>query len=267
MADQSIFGENQNSSTQTQQPNSNGQPSQNEQLATLLASVKNENGEQKYRTVEDALKALQHSQTYIPELKNSLTQTQAQLQEAQAQAAKITELEKALDALTQNNRSQEITPQGLSEEQIADLVTRTLSKSQQQAVAKENHTKVVSIMAAQFGDKAEALFYGKAQELGMSKEEINALAAKAPQAALKLLGVDAAANTNKGVPSTFNSAAFQPSPESTIKANKQSVLMGASSDEVINESRASRKMVEELHAAGLTTYDLSDPKVYKKYFS
>jgi hypothetical protein len=43
-------------------------------------------------------------------------------------------------------------------------------------------------------------------------------------------------------------------------------MNGASDHEVREESLASKKMVEEVHSQGLEMYDLTDPKVYKKYF-
>lgn len=270
MPDQSIFGENQNSGTNPpNQPNSNGQPSQSDPLATLLASVKNENGEQKYKTIEDALKALQHSQSYIPELRQTLQQKEAELAEAKAKADKIAELERTLDALTQNqNSSVNTSPQGLSEEQIADLVVKTLKQTATAQTQKENLNSVVSIMKKQFGDKAEEMFYGKAQEVGLGKDEINQIAAKSPQAALKLLGLSSSQEMNGGTPkASFNGAAFQPNPESEIRKNPKSVLMGASTEEVMQEVARARRMVDELTEQGLSTYDLADPKVFRKYFN
>lgn len=271
MSDQSIFGENQNNpqTPASNQTPSNGSNSPNDQLATLLASVRNENGEQKYKTVEEALKALQHSQTYIPELKSTLQQREAELAEARAKADRITELERTLEALTQNqNSSVNTTPQGLSEEQIADLVVKTLQKTETLETQKKNLNTVVNTMKQQFGDKAEEMFYNRAQELGLGKEEINQIAAKSPQAAFKLLGLGVSQETN-GTPqgNSFNGGAFQPRPESEIRKNTKSVLLGATNKEVMEEMARTRKMVDELAAAGVSTYELSDPKVFSKHFN
>lgn len=270
MSDQSIFGENQNSGTNpNNQAPSNGQPSPNDALATLLANVKNENGEQKYKTVEDALKALQHSQSYIPNLKTEVDTLKAELAAAREKANKIDELERTLETLTQNNNSQvNTTPQGLSEEQIAELVVQTLQKTSTAAEKQKNISSVVNTMKEQFGEKAEEVFYNKAQELGLGKDEINQIAAKSPQAAFKLLGLGVPQGTN-GMPnkSGYNGAAFQPTPESKIRKNDKSVLLGATNDEVQQEMNNAKSMIAELESAGLTTYDLSDPKVFRKYFN
>ena len=42
--------------------------------ADLLRNIKNEDGNQKYDTIQKALEALSHSQTYIPQIKSQLTE-------------------------------------------------------------------------------------------------------------------------------------------------------------------------------------------------
>ena len=154
-----------------QDPNNCGSNTPNggspDQLVTLLAQIKNDRGEQKYKSVEDALNALKHSQDYIPQLSDKLRQQEQELAEAKAAAAKITQLEQTLLQLTQNNTPPAATPPvpaGLSKEEIAELVSNTLTAKQTEAVAKENLSKVVSTLTQSFGDKAEEVFYGKAKE-------------------------------------------------------------------------------------------------------
>jgi DNA repair exonuclease SbcCD ATPase subunit len=244
-------------------------PSSNDQLAHLLTGIKNERGEQKYKTVEDALNALKHSQDYIPQLSDKLRQQEQELIAAKAAADKITELENTLKALTQQSQTPPSTPtpQGMSEEQVAALVSKTLTQAQQAEVAKNNLSKVVNTVKQAFGDKAEEVFYGKAQELGMSMEEINSLAARTPTAALKLLGVEGSTPTpqpnNAG---SINTSAFQPTPDSLISRNSKPTLVGATTADLNAESANAKRMVEELHSQGKSVHDLTDPKVYFKYF-
>ena len=266
----SIFQNSPNGQTpsgETNAPASNGAPPQANQLDTMLASIRNENGEQKYRTVEDAIKALAHSQSYIPQLRTELDSTKAALAAAQAERDRIAELERTVQQLTQNNSPAATPPAGLSEEQVALLVTKTLTQTQQAQIQKENLNSVVEAVKKSFGDKAEEVFYSKAKELGMSVEEVNALAAKTPKAVLTLLGVSTAPEMNRSAPSSgLNSNAFQGNPAGTIGINTKPIMLGSTTDELRQEGAASRKMVEELHAMGLDTYALTDPKMYRKYF-
>lgn len=272
MSDQNIFG--------NQNPDPSQTPAQNQTpggstpgsvpsdvLATMLSSIKNERGEPKYRTVEDALIALKHSQEYIPTLKQELDATKSQLTEAQIQAAKIKELEQTVLALTQNNGQQETPPASLSEEKVAELVTATLNRVTTESKQRENIAAVTTKMKEVFGDKASDVFYTKANELGMSNDEINTLAAKNPQLVYKLFDIGTANSPPRSSNgSTVNTAAFMPAPDSSLSANKVSVLVGATTEQVLQESRNAKKLVDELHAQGKTTYDLTDPTVYFQVF-
>lgn len=270
MADQaSIFG-NQNSPVTpdptggSNTPNASLDPS----LANLLTEIKNERGEPKYKTLQDALVALKHSQEYIPQLTQKLNEQTMELTTLKGEVGKMTELEKAVQALTQQVSNPSTNGPAITEEQIANLVTKTLTKTQQEAVAKKNLEDVASLVSQKFGTEAEKLFYDKGKELGLSPEEFNALAAKTPKAVLRLLGVEGTSTQNTGAPttSTINASGFTPQPNSLVGKNTKSAIVGATTQELRQESENAKKMVEELHAQGLTVHDLTDPKIYFKRF-
>jgi len=269
MADQaSIFEPSgQQPANQQQAPaqGSAGPASGTDELATLLGNIKNERGEPKYKTVQEALKALQHSQEYIPSLKSKTDELQAQLEQAQAQAARVTALETVVQQLTQrNDPPQNTNAPGLSEEQIAELVNRTLTKTQQENLQRSNLESVVSTMKQSFGDKAEEVFYNKAKELGLSIAEFNGLAAKTPKAVLELIGIG---KTRESVSTPgINTAGFQPKKDSFVGRNTKSALSGASSADILQERENVKNLVTELHEQGLTVHDLTDPKTYFKVF-
>lgn len=271
--DNSIFGKN-NQETPGNNPQGDGNspntPSST-QFDTMLASIKNERGEQKYKTLEDALNALKHSQEYIPQLNDQLRQQTEELANARAAAAKIDELEQTLLKLTQTDNSNMPAPPAqneMSEEKIAALISRSLETERTKAKATENLSKVVSTMQQAFGDKAEEVFYSKATELGMTMEEINSLASRNPNAAFKLLGVnDKPQGSPSGASNNIRTDGYQAPQDSMISRNKKQVQIGATSQQLREETINSRKMVEELHSQGLSIRDLTDPKTYFKHFS
>lgn len=267
--DTSIFG-NQNSQETPAQTNTSGvSPTQpNDELATLLVSIKNERGEQKYRTVQDALKALGHSQEYIPELSQKLKQQEQELAEARAAAAKVAELERVVQSLTEAKPHTETPSQsGLSEEQVAAQVVRILSEQGKKKVAEDNVATVVNTVKKVYGDKAESVFYGRAQELGMTVDQFNSLAASTPKAVLKLLGLeDKAVMPSQSPTQTFNTTGLEPRKDTFVGRNSQAVQVGATSNELINETRNAKKMVDELHAQGKSVHDLTSWAEYQKYF-
>lgn len=245
---------------------------QNDALATLLSQIRNERGEQKYRTVEEALNGLKHAQEFIPQLTTKQRQLEQELEDARRAAAKVAEIENTVKSLTQQVSSPPAT-QGpaITPEQVAELIDVTLQRKQAETSAQANTKAVTAAVLAKFGDKAEQVFYGKAEELGLSKAEFNALAAKTPKAVLNLLGITDTAVTPQQVKSSsqsvINTTALEPPSETLIGRNKVPTLVGATTQQLREESLRARQMVDELHGKGLTVHDLTDPKVYFKHFS
>ena len=268
--DTSIFNQGQSQETPAPQNTQQGVPpaQPNDDLSTLLGAIRNERGEQKYRTVQDALTALQHSQEYIPELSQKLKQQEQELAEAKAAAARVVELERVVQSLTEAKPHTETPSQsGLSEEQVAAQVVRILSEQGKKKVAEDNVATVVNTVKKVYGDKAESVFYGRAQELGMSVDQFNSLAASTPKAVLKLLGLeDKAVMPSQSPTQTFNTTGLEPRKDTFVGRNSQAVQVGATSNELINETRNAKKMVDELHAQGKSVHDLTSWAEYQKYF-
>lgn len=270
MADQpSIFPQEQNTPTPAPQATPAVAAPQPDQFATLLASVRNERGEQKYKDVNEAFNGLAHAQQYIPQLKTELSQKEQALAAAQQRLAELEEANRSLLALTSNPAPQnQPVPQGLDEKQIAELVARQMDERANATASQQNIATVVSTLQSVFGADAEKAFYSKAAELGMSVQEMNTLAAKSPKAVLKMIGVSESTPKPNGIPNTssVNTTAFNPHKESFVGRNQKSALIGATTDDLNQERRNANAMVEELHAAGMSVHDLTDPRVYAKYF-
>jgi len=270
MSDQTIFDSNSNGGNP---PNPSGGAStppnvpDNQALLTLLSEIKNERGEPKYKTLPEALNALRHSQEYIPTLTSQLSQKDAELASARAEAARVAELERVVQELTQRTPTGSTTPAGLTAEQIADLVERNMETVKAKDVAKQNTALVAASLQAALGTEAESKYNAKAAELGMSVMELNALTARSPKAVLAMFSV-ASAPVKTGSPthSTVNTTGLTPSQETFISRNKDSVVIGSTHQDTMREFHNSNKMVEELHVSGKTVHDLSSPKEYFKYF-
>lgn len=260
------------------QPTNNGgatppnDPSSNV-YADLLNSIKNERGEPKYKDVQTALDALKHSQEFIPQIKTELEQKNAELERLRAEAARVKELEDTLLKLSSGQQPPQQTqtpaPQGLSTDDVAKIVSQTLDKQAKEKTAKENTQSVVQKMAEAFGADAEKVFYQKAKEFGLTEQQVNDLAAQSPQAVFNLYGIGQTKQQSSfPAPSqgSINPAGYQPQAKSNLGKNDKSVIIGATSEDLRAEREAARALVDELHANNLSTYDLTDPKTYFKYF-
>lgn len=277
MSDQnSIFGNNQNSGNPTDTAGTSNSSNANTdaQIADLLNSIKNERGEPKYKNLQDAIVGLKNAQEYIPTLKQSLTEREKELAELRATANRAAELEETVRRLTSEG-TQGTPPKVPSTEDIAALVTKavetTLTERQRASTQQANTQLVVEKLKTKFGDKAETVYIEKAKELGVTVEEFNRLAANTPKVILTALGV---MDQNTSVPNTssapsggsVNTAALQPRNDSSVGRNQKGILVGATSQDLIAETQNARKMADELAAQGLSVYDLTDPKVYRKHF-
>lgn len=273
MSDTNIFSGGDTNPPNNAPANSNaGTVDPNAQLADLLKNIKNDQGEPKYRDLPTALEALRHSQEFIPSLKSEKERLEKQLQDQAAEIARLKGIAETIEKLQPNTVAPADTPAqvGVKAEDVASLVSQALSREKEEATKAANLKTTVEAMQSHFGDKAAEVFYGKAAELGMTKEFINGLAMTAPAAVLKMFGVEAG---KSAAPNAFNPAATVKNTvgvvtptDSYIGRNKDIPLVGATFDTLLAERENSKKMVDELHAQGLSVDSLTDPKVFFKKF-
>ena len=274
MSDQTIFNQNigeQTPASQEQNSAANTEtPAQSNPWDDLLKEIKNEKGEPKYKSVEDALNGLKHAQEFIPKIKQEKTEAELEIEAMKAELSRLKGLEETVFELTQKKEQTPTSGVALNEEDIAKLVEQTLTKKQQEEFRVKNQKAVVEAMNQKFGKDAQQVFYGKAQELGLSVEEMNELAAKTPKAVLSLLGVsETGAHKQPSLSPTqsrINSEGFQQAPQTYLGREETRVMIGATTDDIKQSVDRAAKLAEELRTKGLSTYDLTDPKIYSKYF-
>ena len=238
-------------------------------LDTILASIKNDRGEPKYKSVTDALVALKHSQDYIPQLTAKVAERERELEEERKQRKSLDELTALITRQTQTDDKLDTQPAQVDELKIAEIVERQLSREKAAMQSRENQIKVRSALVEAFGtEQAESKFYEKAQEMGLSKEEINSLAAKSPVAVLQMFGVSgsAAHKQVKTIPteSSVRTELFDKAPSSFIGRETVQLPLGATDQDVAILQNNAMKMVHELHERGLSVDDLTDPRVFFK---
>ena len=156
--------------------------SQEGSLDTYLGLILNDEGKQKYATAEEALKGSVHAQSHI-------TNLEKELKGLREKDDKDAGMEKILEALNGKKDEKSEEPQGITQEQLADVVTQLLDKRENVSTQKQNITTVVGKFKELYGEKASETMYGKAKDLGFNQEGINQLIVTNPTAALKILGV------------------------------------------------------------------------------
>lgn len=225
MTDQSnLFTQNTNPVVD-QQPTA---PIQQDALQDLLASIKNDQGQPKYKDAHTALDALKHSQAFIDQLKNEKNQQEAELHRLKAELEKRQAVEEVVNRLSQNqSNAAQTNTEVLTPAQVAELVQNQLKADRLRSDKEQNLLRVNQTLTQRFGDKAAEVLKNKAQELGVTVQALGELAQQSPQAVLAYFPV----TQQPTAPSAgINTSAFQNAPQSLdIPAPSKSMLSGASS--------------------------------------
>ena len=153
----------------------------------------------------------------------------------------------------------------LDPEEQAKLFDRHLDAREQVAARTKNIDAVTSAMAEKFGEKAEEEFYKKGAELNLSQDELNNLAGTSPAAVLALFGTG---STKTGADVSVGGQPYTPGQKKEVVERNRgvSVLSGSTSHDVRAEYDKVKGLVSDLHAQGVSVADLTDPKLYRKYF-
>lgn len=277
MTDQSLFNKEENAPD----------------YSSMLASIKNDNGEQKYRNVEEALKALANAQEYIPKLHqevDALRTKNSALEESYNNQLSIAE--KLDKVLQEQEATREYTsrffeetkqdpPDDMPKESVADeeppsapsfneddlynSFRQRMSAEETSRKEAENLKYVENNIVKMYGDKSVDFLKAKASEVGMSLNDLKDLSSRSPKAALNLLGLSSGGKREFSIGSSFNSATLKPSENNYITQSKGN-LIGSNTTQVTEEFRNAGKMVDQLREHNLSINDLADPKNYFKMF-
>lgn len=242
MSDQNVF----NDDNQQTEPTTTA-PSDTNVFADKLNTIVNEKGEPKYKSVEDALEALAHSQQFIETLKSEKQTQSEQLQTLQTELEKRKSVEEVANSLLNTNPTQKTEattdePKGLDENKVAELVNNILSSKTQEQQQAENLNKVLSSLNEQYGDKARVVVAERAKELGMSLKQMEQLSKDNPAAAVVLMG----GKEIKSVTTPRTQVPPHNTPEGELPPPKKGMINGgASTTELVDEWRAIQKDVHK----------------------
>jgi hypothetical protein len=261
----SLFKENQETpDNEKSQENGNTENvSSDNPLTDLLKEIKNERGEQKYASTEEALKGAAHAQQHIQTQNNKVSELENEIQSLREELQKRKSVEDAITDLSASQGSKENQPTGLDEQAVLALLAKREKDSQRQS----NLQKVESYLIQQYGDKAKQEVQRIAGELNISPEKIGELSEESPDLVIKQLFKGNQSQPNSFTNNSINTEMINQQQKTLIKANDKSVLAGATPNEIKNEFENSKQMIQDLDKMGMSVDDLSKPSNYFKYFA
>lgn len=215
-------------------------------FANQLFAIKNERGEPKYTSLSTALDALKHSQEYIPQLKSQNEQYAAEMERLKAELEKRASLEEQLSRFTTQRQPEPATPtsepaKAFDENAIQDMVQRTLHQERAKTTASQNLAEVRGALVAKFGDKAQDEVASRASALGLTMEQVDAMASTSPKALLQLFNASAPAST--GAPQRSSVHLPEGQRQEGVKHPGKSLLRGAKTADVMDFMRQIREEV------------------------
>lgn len=205
-------------------------------LPTEVAELVGEG--KKYRTAEDALKALPHAQGHIKTLEEEAKQLREELAKRKT-AEELLEEFKVSGVLGGNRQEPAVTPSV----DVEQVVASVLAKKEAATTAQKNISVVVNTFTEAFGDKTkgEEMYNKVAEESGLSVAALNQLAATSPEAVLRLAGITKKQETVPGkVQSTVNAQAFNDKSNAELSAR---VRPGATTRDMVNAVKIAREKV------------------------
>jgi hypothetical protein len=166
-----------------------------ESFVAKLVEAKGEN----WSNPEVLAKGKLEADTYISELEGQLSQLREDLGKQDYAQKLLDQLQnKAADPTTANTAmpnnnntggtSEGNTNPNLSEEDLKSLVEKTLTAREKEGVVKQNLSLVDQELEKSYGTEAKATVLKKAEELGISIERMQEIAAESPTAFFSLIG-------------------------------------------------------------------------------
>lgn len=246
MTDQSIFNDS------NPAPQEDPKSQNFDAFANQLAAIKNENGQQKYATVEKALEALAHSQGYIPELKTEIQAREEIIGTLKSELEKRQSMEELISRMANvqaPQQTQGTPPQssGLDQTSVVELVKKVLDDTNQTERYKANINKTQEALVAKFGEKTKEVISEKARELGLSPQKIGELAGQSPAAVLAMFGVQSQSAGTSITTGSVTIPGYRQPEVTPLEKPKKSLLSGATSKEQAAYMREIRKSVYQKH--------------------
>lgn len=255
MSDQNVFNEQEQpkpEETNSEENNNNTTDVTNvDVFVEKLMEITREDGSPKYETVTDALEALKHSQEHIRKIEEERKTERERLEYLEAVAKERDTLKETIERLSNNKMTEEKpksetpTSGGLSEEKVVELLRNYDAEKSKEAAMVSNLKLVSETLASKYGlEKSKEVVKTKAEELGMTLDELKAFSAEKPKAALALFGE---ATKKPATPNT-SSTYIPPKSDDTIVIERpeKSLLAGTHATDR-NRIEYIRRIKEKVH--------------------
>lgn len=193
----------------------------------------------KYRSAEEALKAVPHAQKHIQTLEQEMAQLREEVSKRKAAEELLEEIKSGIV------QPSEVTPtsKNVDPEEIYKTVSKVIEQREAQQSAQINISEVTKTFTDKFGTKAEEVYVKLANDTGLSIPELNKLAARSPTAVFKLAGFVPQQSAPVGkITSSVNTESLHQGNNEPLSAR---VPQGASTKDMVNAWKIAGEKVKQ----------------------
>lgn len=151
----------------------------------------------KDKPLEELLKAKVESDLYVKTLERQKDELREDFMKAQEEIQKGKSMESLIDQLNRRQDPPAIPPQkpeektnALDVNEIEKLFEQKFEQKRISDIENRNFTDVQNKLKERFGSNASSVLQEQASNLGLSKEDVNSLAKKSPEAFFRMMGLD-----------------------------------------------------------------------------
>lgn len=191
----------------------------------------------KYSTAEEALRSVPHAQEHIKTLEEEMAQMKEELSKRKTTQELLDELKSGVQPVA--NTTQET---GLNQDTIMELVNNTLKQNEQKKTAQANASQVANKFTEKYGSNAETVYNSLAQDLSLTPQKLNELAASSPNLVLRLADLEPNVKVVKSSGSVNTEALSANKPPQEMSAR---VPKGAKTSDLVNAWRAAGEKVKQ----------------------
>lgn len=214
----------------------------------LLKTIKNEEGQPKFKSAEDALKSIPHKDQHIATLEGETSQYKAEIARLNTELETRKSVEDALAALNGQRTPpapKEDPPKeaGLSQEQVQQLMQEALQKQAQDAAKEANLNSVLSALNERFGDNQAEALQKVVENSGLTAESFKEMAMTNPNVVKTLLATVPTDKPSKPTTPSSQITPTTPNQGEVPAPAKRLITGGASTGDLLDEWRANQKIV------------------------
>ena len=221
--------------------------------------------DRKFKTQEDLAHAAIEKDRFIEQLKRETKGLREELDRALKDKNTDKRLEEIMTRLNQPTAQPstevttplERTAPAPNQEDINDIVKRALENELNSRTAVQNANKAIAALKSAFGDNYATRLEQRTQEIGFTKAEMNALAARSPEAFMELVNPGKVVRHQEPPRSGYNTSAQpQDSGEKTYSTFEK---MRTSTDPMERQRYWSPQIQLEIHQLGEKALREGDP--------